>query len=510
MFICLLCLINSSQVITFDQIIDHFQPSKEDNIFSQTIIIETKYSQVQYQTTIIYLNDFDKLNQDNPFPSAIIDLASQTSASLITIEPRFFGDSQPFKVLTTENLHYNTIEQNLADIAYFIQYLKENYNVEKVVVVGKGYGGTLATWFRLQYPQYVDAVWASSSPLKFISYDDQVDKNIAEKLQFQSQTCLDATTTLLSRFEAIMTYGDSDSQTLVKRYFGFNKDTNSNSVLYELAESFRLMAQTETNRSTKLLTEYCMGQKFEPNNETLKNAFKKALQQFGLTVDTFDPQKSVPETCDVKDARSLLYLKCNQIGGFHTYNQQHYFRSRSLNETYYNKLCNDAFQISKVANVDQLNLRYGNLENGASSVLLSQSTKNVEFELLHFKSNPEIDLIVETTDEESYGDELYSDGSNAQKITDFKSKVFETFKQWTDLSRKITCNLHGNMVINKCKCDKSWTGELCQTKTVAQNIIKMISAVSTLFPTLILLAFALLAWRKVAKDTKFSLRPSIF
>ncbi|KAH0794763.1 Clan SC, family S28, unassigned serine peptidase [Histomonas meleagridis] len=511
MFLCLFYFINAFTESTFEQLIDHF--NTESNLkFDQRVIIETRHAKVKYQTLIIYLTGFESIDIGRPFPSSLDEIANKTSATLIAIESRYFGKSYPYESLTTENLRYNTIEQNLADLANIIKYLKNLYEVKKVIIVGKGYGGSIATWFRLHYPNYVDAVWASSAPLSLISYNDQIDKNIISKLTSQSQNCYDATVSLMKRFEAIFTYGDSQSQIRVKRSFGFAESANSNSFLYEVAELFGLMARTETNRSTHLLTEYCIGQKFEPNEESLIYMFKKTLNQYGMNVNSFDPQTAASATCDVKDMRSLLYIKCNQIGSFNVYNSQYYLRSRSLNETYYNNLCSTAFQIDKVApNINSFNILNGNLEKGASSTILSQSTIDIESERFHFVDNIENDFIIKSTSEELYNDELYTlIGNETQEISTFRSGIISIIENWADSIRNEKCSQHGTIVMNKCKCFDSWTGELCQTKTISSRMFKMISSVATLFPTIILLSFALLAWKKLFNDSKIDTRPSAF
>lgn len=72
--------------------------------------------------------------------------------------------------LTTENLRYLTIDQALADLAYFISYVKSKYipndiKYTPVILVGYQYGGGLVTWFRQKYSHLVTGAWASSATL---------------------------------------------------------------------------------------------------------------------------------------------------------------------------------------------------------------------------------------------------------------------------------------------------------------------------------------------------------
>lgn len=61
-----------------------------------------------------------------------------------------------------------TPDQALADVAHYIQHLKETVEGSAdspVILIGSHYSGTLATWFRAKYPHLALAAWASSAPL---------------------------------------------------------------------------------------------------------------------------------------------------------------------------------------------------------------------------------------------------------------------------------------------------------------------------------------------------------
>lgn len=76
-----------------------------------------------------------------------------------------------FRDFSTKNLRYLTIDQTLADLAYFIQHKKRTVpglDKSKVVVVGCSYPAALATWARAKYPHLIDVAYASSAPLRVI------------------------------------------------------------------------------------------------------------------------------------------------------------------------------------------------------------------------------------------------------------------------------------------------------------------------------------------------------
>lgn len=56
-------------------------------------------------------------------------------------------------------MQYLTIEQSLADIATFIQFIQSEVGFDsKVILFGSGYGATMATWARKKYPHLVSGV----------------------------------------------------------------------------------------------------------------------------------------------------------------------------------------------------------------------------------------------------------------------------------------------------------------------------------------------------------------
>lgn len=70
--------------------------------------------------------------------------------------------------LTVENLRFLTVEQALVDLAEWINHLRHNVvrdDKARVVLLGTGYAGAIATWARQRYPHLVDGVWVSAGQL---------------------------------------------------------------------------------------------------------------------------------------------------------------------------------------------------------------------------------------------------------------------------------------------------------------------------------------------------------
>ncbi|XP_068085751.1 putative serine protease K12H4.7 [Anabrus simplex] len=97
----------------------------------------------------------------------MVDLAEAHGAIAFELEHRYYGDSHPTPDLSTKNLRFLTSEQALADLAYFIQLMNKQFELEdtKWIVFGGSYAGNLAAWMRLKYPHLVHAAVASSAPV---------------------------------------------------------------------------------------------------------------------------------------------------------------------------------------------------------------------------------------------------------------------------------------------------------------------------------------------------------
>ena len=93
--------------------------------------------------------------------------AEEFKALLVFVEHRYYGKSLPFAPNTKGCMNFLTSEQALADYAYLVYHLKERYNAHTSPVIGFGgsYGGMLAAWGRLKYPNAFDGVIAASAPI---------------------------------------------------------------------------------------------------------------------------------------------------------------------------------------------------------------------------------------------------------------------------------------------------------------------------------------------------------
>ena len=101
--------------------------------------------------------------------SGYIDyLGQQMNALIVFAEHRYFGKSLPYgiKSFSAEKYRrYLSPHQALADFARLLNYLKDQHNNAPVIAWGGSYGGMLAAWFRIKYPNIVHGAIAASAPI---------------------------------------------------------------------------------------------------------------------------------------------------------------------------------------------------------------------------------------------------------------------------------------------------------------------------------------------------------
>lgn len=106
-------------------------------------------------------------------------------AYVLFMEHRYFGVSLPFgnESYTGTNMLYLTTEQALADYIEFIHYYKNEVLFCPdcpVIAFGGSYGGMLAAWIRMKFPNVVDGALAASAPI--LLFDNVVPPELAYQI----------------------------------------------------------------------------------------------------------------------------------------------------------------------------------------------------------------------------------------------------------------------------------------------------------------------------------------
>uniref|UniRef100_A0A1Y9H2E5 Prolylcarboxypeptidase n=1 Tax=Anopheles dirus TaxID=7168 RepID=A0A1Y9H2E5_9DIPT len=105
----------------------------------------------------------------------LYDTAARDGAWLFTNEHRYYGGSSPVADYSTENLRFLKSEQALMDLIEWIDHLRTNLVRDpnaKVILMGIGYAGALATWARQRFPNIIDGAWGAGATV-MASFDFQ-------------------------------------------------------------------------------------------------------------------------------------------------------------------------------------------------------------------------------------------------------------------------------------------------------------------------------------------------
>ncbi|KAI8424437.1 hypothetical protein MSG28_002927 [Choristoneura fumiferana] len=98
----------------------------------------------------------------------MFEMARENHGYQVYTEHRYYGETVPYANFTTENLRFLNVDQALADLAYFIQAMKQQprFADSPVILYGGSYAANMVLWFKQRYPHLVLGTVASSGPIK--------------------------------------------------------------------------------------------------------------------------------------------------------------------------------------------------------------------------------------------------------------------------------------------------------------------------------------------------------
>ncbi|XP_069747081.1 lysosomal Pro-X carboxypeptidase [Narcine bancroftii] len=154
----------------FQQKIDHFG-FVEDDTFKQRYLIADRYWNQDGGPILFYTGNEGDITLFCNNTGFMWDISKELGAMMVFAEHRYYGESMPFGKKTysnPKNLNYFTSEQALADFAVLVRNLKQTIPGARnspVIAIGGSYGGMLAAWFRMKYPNVVVGALAASAPI---------------------------------------------------------------------------------------------------------------------------------------------------------------------------------------------------------------------------------------------------------------------------------------------------------------------------------------------------------
>ncbi|XP_035739190.1 thymus-specific serine protease-like [Vespa mandarinia] len=171
------------------QPLDHFN-SRDNNLWHMRYYKNAAFS-TQTGPILIMLGGEWEIEPNFLTNGLMYDIAVAHGAMMYYTEHRYYGKSKPIQNISEENLQYLNVDQALADIAYFIEKMKQNLGKEnaKVIVFGGSYAGNMAVWARLKYPHLIQGAVASSAPIYAKADFYEYNEIVARSLRSYDEQC---------------------------------------------------------------------------------------------------------------------------------------------------------------------------------------------------------------------------------------------------------------------------------------------------------------------------------
>lgn len=157
-----------------DMPIDHFANGGYGSpTFKMRYFVDAQYWDPQTGPILFYAGNEGKLEgfYDNTgFMTK--NLSKELNGLIVFGEHRYFGKSMPFDpqyAFNTSNNTYLTVDQVMMDYNQLIKSIRYQYGAmdKPCIVFGGSYGGMLAAWLRMKYPQTFQGALASSAPILY-------------------------------------------------------------------------------------------------------------------------------------------------------------------------------------------------------------------------------------------------------------------------------------------------------------------------------------------------------
>ncbi|CAI2367314.1 unnamed protein product [Moneuplotes crassus] len=164
---------------TVDMKIDHFNANGQSDTYPMRYLVNAKHYQKGGPIFFYAGNEGNVYTFYNNTGFMVNTLAEEYKALVVFAEHRYFGESLPFgdKSFETENLKYLNVEQTMTDYVEFIRGFRKESGLDQtpVIVFGGSYGGMLASWLRMKFPETFQGAIASSAPI--IYFKDAVPED---------------------------------------------------------------------------------------------------------------------------------------------------------------------------------------------------------------------------------------------------------------------------------------------------------------------------------------------
>lgn len=281
------------------------------------------------------------------------EIASAHGAMMYYTEHRYYGKSKPTGDISSKNLQYLSVDQALADLAYFIETKKEENHLRNstVIVVGGSYAGSMAAWARLKYPHLIQGALASSAPVFAKADFYEYYEVVTESIRRQNPKCANDIKAAFDSVEELLFAKNGPEK--LKTYFRLcdvpdvKSPNDIGHLMNTLAEGFAGIVQydkVEKNQTKiaaccKKMTASYLGSPLQRLAHVITDGAKKCIDN--------NYQKFVREyrnaTWKNNISRQWYYQTCTEFGYYQTTNSKNSIFGSLFPLSYFTDLCADLY-----------------------------------------------------------------------------------------------------------------------------------------------------------------------
>jgi hypothetical protein len=292
------------------------------------------------------------------------------SAVMFGLEHRFYGESMPAPLTNRSMLNYLTVENALADLDYFRNWLEVNvlHQSMKWFIVGGSYSGALSAWSKATYPSSYLASWSSSGVVNarfdFYAFDGHI-------VSVLPAVCEKAINSVFQQFSAA--YDDVNQRAAMMAAFGTPAYFTKEDMAWMLADGSAMAVQYGSkNYLCDNIVPLSKTNPFEQYASIIKTLWGvNFTSSCYYSTECLSNQAYAAQWADA--GYSWVYQCCSQLA----YWQAGYPNSLRLDiitTDYYINQCRSAFGESTFPDTYAFNAKFGGAQPNATNVIALQGS----------------------------------------------------------------------------------------------------------------------------------------
>ncbi len=329
--------LRTQEVAFYEQKLNHKDSSSTK--FKQRYFVDSQYAE-DLNSPVFYIICGEWNCAGTGSYSFVEGLAKKFKAHLIALEHRYYGESLPTNVLTSEAMEFLNLESAIEDLASFQRYMMTDKGFQgKWVSFGGSYAGTLAAFYREKHPELVMGSLASSAPVLMKNEFKEYDAHVAKVIN--KTNCGDKVREAVALIEEKLTTPEGTLE--VKETFKATELTNDKDFLYVVADMLAAAVQYGRNQI------FCNA--LEGNTDLVLGYAKGGLAVLSaLGATPYDISLAVAgrQTVTPDDnMRQWMWQSCREFGWFQVANGTGPTTSRSaqIDLAYHEDVCQRMYGI---------------------------------------------------------------------------------------------------------------------------------------------------------------------